>query len=95
MVYTREGNVHKIFIDGMLSGNETNGLLIPGGITAPLTIGAAENGGWVKGSLDQVRIYNRALSAAEIFQLRQLEAGPVPLPLKESLFGTLAGMAGA
>ena len=65
VMYTREGHLHRIFIDGFLAGSESNSILLPSGISAPLTIGGAEGAGWVKGSLDQVRIYNRALSAAE------------------------------
>ncbi len=41
---------------------------------APLTIGAAENAGFAKGSIDEVEIFHRALSTAEIQAI--VNAGP-------------------
>jgi hypothetical protein len=75
LVYTREGNLHRTFINGRMVATETNSTAMPAGITAPFTIGSAENGGWVKGAMDQVRIYNRTLSFSEVGQLYQAEAG--------------------
>ncbi|NDB96967.1 MAG: hypothetical protein EBZ78_12550, partial [Verrucomicrobia bacterium] len=75
LTYTREGSVHRMFVNGALMSLETNSTPMPSGNGAPLTIGSAENGGWVKGSMDQIRIYNRTLSTAEISQLYQQEAG--------------------
>ena len=49
---------------------------LPPGITAPLTIGWAEGGGYFNGKLDDLRIYNRALTTNEIQQLYAYEAQP-------------------
>jgi alpha-tubulin suppressor-like RCC1 family protein len=76
LTYTREGHVHRIFINGALTASETNTTPMPTGNNAPLTIGAAENGGWVKGAMDQIRIYNRTLSFTEVGQLYVAE-GPI------------------
>lgn len=45
----------------------------------PLTIGSFLNTGWFAGSLDDIRIYNRALSSSEVSQLYVLEAPPLPV----------------
>ena len=47
----------------------------------PLRIGGrVPGGGWFKGVLDEVRVYNRALSAAEIRQGMRPDARPSPAP---------------
>jgi hypothetical protein len=74
LTYTREANIHRFYVNGVLVSQETNPLVMPEGITAPFTIGAAENGGWVKGVMDQIRIYGRTLSANEVAQIYQQEA---------------------
>jgi len=61
----RNGTTYTIFIDGVPSGSATDTRLIPNA-NAPLTIGQAEQIGFMNGRLDEVTIYNRALSDEEI-----------------------------
>ena len=53
------------YVDGALSSTATNTAAIPA-IIAPLTIGQGENSYFLGGLEDEIAIYNRALSAAEI-----------------------------
>jgi hypothetical protein len=69
LVYTRSNNVHRMYKDGQILRTETNNTQMPASNNASLTIGCAERSGHVDGWLDQVRIYNRALSDSEIIQL--------------------------
>ncbi|MBM3931298.1 MAG: hypothetical protein FJ336_08520, partial [Sphingomonadales bacterium] len=73
---TKNGYDYRIYVNGSLFNAETASSQIPSGITAPLTIGRAENLS-VNGKLDDIRIYNRALSANEVASLYASEA-PVP-----------------
>jgi len=69
------GPSYRIFVDGVLFASETSSSEIPGGISAPLTIGHAE--GWsLDGELDDIRIYTRALPEAEVGSLFLMEAPP-------------------
>ena len=62
---TRGGWVFRFYVDGALSSTCTNAVAIPT-VNAPLTIGQAENFFFMGGLEDEIVIYNRALSAAEI-----------------------------
>ena len=87
---TKAGTSYTLYIDGALAIGATNymndhGVLkviatgpsaMESGITAPLTIGEAESGGFVNGKLDDIRIYNRALPSSEVAQLYAIESGP-------------------
>jgi hypothetical protein len=89
-VFAKTGTNYAVYIDGVptsgtnymadsFSGftfytNVTGPSAIPSGITAPLTIGWAEGGGYFNGRLDDVRIYNRAFSASEVQELYAYEA---------------------
>ncbi len=71
---TYDGNEIKLFIDGDLKGTKYTGGPMSAN-TMPIAIGkypygAAKNphGQYVKGSLDELRLWNRALSQAEIRQ---------------------------
>jgi hypothetical protein len=63
---TYDGTTMRLYIDGVLSASKTaTGNVTP--FTTPLRIGA--NGGLAQlwsGSIDDIRVYNRALTAAEI-----------------------------
>lgn len=61
---TREAHTWKLFIDGREVAATTNSRAIPDA-RVDLTIGKAEET-WLDGLLDEVEIYNRALSAEEI-----------------------------
>jgi hypothetical protein len=76
---TYDGAVQRIYVDGILaaSGAQTGSIAVSSG---PLRIGG--NSSWpdefFAGVLDEVRIYNRALSAAEI--ATDMHLGPLPAP---------------
>lgn len=71
IVYTKNGTSHAIYVDGSLDQQFTSNADISQ--NSPLFIGirwTRSNGpGWFNGIIDDVRIYNRALSAEEIAQL--------------------------
>jgi hypothetical protein len=69
---TKSGSTYTVYLDGNQFSSETSSSQIPNGITAPLTIGSAENSTF-DGKMDEVRIYNRALSAADVAGLYELE----------------------
>src|ERR1043166_87807 len=65
LAVTRNGNTYIIFVDGIPVGSEVNTVAIPNA-NAPLTIGQAEELGFMNGRLDEVTIYDRALTQAEL-----------------------------
>lgn len=74
-IMRRQGAVYTSFIDGEYFNSETNDFNLFTGNTAPLTIGRSENLS-VEGTLDDIRLYNRALSDVEIHHLYASEVGP-------------------
>ena len=74
----KSGNKYKMYLEGNLSASEESSAQIPSGILGPLSIGRSE-GNSVKGKLDDIRFYNRALSKSEITALYKLESQPDPL----------------
>jgi hypothetical protein len=65
---TYDGNTMKIYLDGILQGSEDVGSIQVGN-SSPLYFGYDDVGGfpyYLDGSLDEVAIYNRALTASEI-----------------------------
>ncbi len=71
---TFDGTTMRLYINGTLESD----LLLPAGTTIttnslPLSIGAqSDNQRWFKGTVDEARVYNRALSEAEIRTLAGL-----------------------
>jgi hypothetical protein len=65
LAMVRSGNSFLFYDDGMLLSSNWVAVVIPSPAT-PLTIGQAENWYYFNGSMDDVRIYNRALSFSEI-----------------------------
>ncbi len=65
---TRKGNTYTFYRQGSSDGSVVNTIQIPN-VAAPLTIGWAEGREILNGSLDDVRIFNGALSEAEISAL--------------------------
>ena len=65
LALTRSGSFFSFYVDGVLVSTDSSGAPIPA-ITAPLTIGEAENTAFMGGLEDEVTIYSRALSAPEI-----------------------------
>jgi len=63
---TYDGSVVKVYVNGLLDGSAAGTAAIPTN-NLPLRIGADQNGGSVfNGLIDEVEIFNRALSASEI-----------------------------
>jgi hypothetical protein len=65
LAVTRSGGTFTIYVNGVPVASEKVDIIIPYP-DAPLTIGQAEGGGFFSGLLDEVAIYNRALSPAEV-----------------------------
>jgi hypothetical protein len=55
----------KCYVDGVVDG-ETPVDLTPDNADTVITIGSWVDGGWLKGTIDEVALYNNALSEAEI-----------------------------
>jgi hypothetical protein len=105
-LFTKVGTAYTLYIDGVPSGTNymvdsstgftvNEGVVgpsaIPSGITAPLTIGWAEGGGYFNGKLDDVRIYSRALSSNEVAQLYAFESEPSCVSPPSGLVGWWPG----
>ncbi|PYK96823.1 MAG: hypothetical protein DME19_18415, partial [Verrucomicrobia bacterium] len=65
LAVTRRGSSYTIFIDGDPAGTATDSNAIPDA-AASLTIGGAEGQFYLNGSIDEVGIYSRALTASEV-----------------------------
>lgn len=66
LCYTRDQINHKFYIDGKLVGATNNTTPMATNNVAALTIGCAESSGFMDADLDEVRLYNKALSSGEI-----------------------------
>jgi hypothetical protein len=65
LAVSRLGSLYTIYVDGVVVSSENNADGIPNA-SASLTMGQFEGIGYRDGLLDEVSIYNRALTAAEI-----------------------------
>jgi Concanavalin A-like lectin/glucanases superfamily/Immunoglobulin domain/Immunoglobulin I-set domain len=65
LAVTRSGSLFSLYADGTLVSTGSSITPVPA-ITAPLTIGEAENSAFMGGLEDEVTIYGRALDAGEI-----------------------------
>ena len=63
---TRSGTTYKFYLDGTQNGTDRFDANTVPTATAPLTLGKAEALAALNGMLDEVQIFNRALSAGEI-----------------------------
>jgi len=68
LAVTRTGSTYTIYINGVASGSAVNANAIPTA-NAPLTIGMAEDIGFMNGALDEMTVYNQALSPAQILSI--------------------------
>jgi hypothetical protein len=77
-VFCKSATAYTIYLDGIAVSTGAGVNTQWSENTAPLTIGQCENGGYVDGKIDDVRIYNRALSSSEVAQLYAIESTPPP-----------------
>jgi len=68
LAVTRSATTFTFYINGGPVSTNTSIVTVPSP-TAPLTIGAAEGADFIAGRLDEIRIYTRALSAADILSI--------------------------
>ena len=77
IVIRKKANEFKIFRDGKVLSIETNSSSLPLGITGSMSIGIEEyidtGVKSILGKMDDIRVYNRALSEAEVTALHDLE----------------------
>lgn len=84
MAGTYDGSLMRLYVDGAEIGQRALTGTINLDPSRPLTVGVEENGGGhvpenpFDGRIDEIRIYNRALSAGEIAEIVSLEP-PVPI----------------
>lgn len=78
LVLERTNSTAELFVDGNLDGATTDSNLLQNlSCTDPLLFGVERNYSiFFTGTIDDVRIYNRALSASEVQQLYVYESGP-------------------
>jgi hypothetical protein len=77
MIYTHDADSIRIYLNGALVLNETSEGLISTENTLPLWFGARPGGGglhYFNGLLDDIAIYNRALTPEEVQELYTLDA---------------------
>jgi hypothetical protein len=88
VLFTYDGTTVRVFVDGVETINAPlNGLL--GVNDIPLVIGRRAQEGsrkhFFNGWIDDVRIYNRALSASQVAQLHAIESAPV-INLRKAIY---------
>lgn len=71
LAVTRNGSTYAFYVNGDPVGTVTDTHVIPDA-SAPLTIGQGEGTHYVHGSMDEIKIYNRALSSTEIAKINGL-----------------------
>ena len=81
LVVARDGLILKIFIDGTLNGSATGTKSPTTGPSTFVLVGGQTSwpNGNLHGSIDDVRVYNRALSAAEVAALYDAERSLAPV----------------
>jgi hypothetical protein len=86
ITHRKNGNTYSVFIDGkhVEAGDTQTESVPPASNTGLFTIGMGGDGGGTMGTIDDLRLYERALSDTEIWQLYDYEAtntvDPQPLP---------------
>ncbi len=68
-----------VYIDGVVSGTTSDSNAFSSSIAGPFVIGndTSDVGGFFRGIIDDVRVYNRELSASEVAQLYQEGGGKI------------------
>ncbi len=78
LAVTRSADTFSLFVDGVIVGSEVNTNAIPNP-SAPLTIGQAENTGFMRGRIDEIGIHDRALASHEVAAIYRMQlCGPIP-----------------
>jgi hypothetical protein len=72
--YTADATGQNLYVNGVLAVSNTNGITQTGTNSYTLGLGAYYNG-----SIDNLRIYNRALSSSEVAQLYSIVSGNLSL----------------
>lgn len=96
LLIQRSGDLLSAYIDGALLGSAAFTAAIPDPATA-FWIGDAEDqhpGRNFRGSIDDVRIYSRALAIDEIETLADIQNSVVPIPAAAWLFASALGVFG-
>ena len=73
---TYDKTTFKCYVDGKVDGETPNNLK-PDNASTVITIGSWVGGGWLKGKIDEVALYNNALSQADIQKVMNGLATPV------------------
>jgi hypothetical protein len=94
LAVTKTGTTFTIYVNGVAVGSEVS--LSPiASPSAPLTIGQAESLGFMNGILDEISVYNRALSQAELQAIaRAGSAGKCKLSTASAVVPSAGGNAG-
>lgn len=76
---TYDRKVFKCYVDGKVDGETAINNLKPDTAEKPVTIGSWVGGGWIKGMIDEVALYDNALTEAQIQDVmnRSLVTTPV------------------
>src|SRR5687768_13543116 len=77
LAVTKSGTTYTFYIDGVSLGSVTNSHAVPAA-NAPLTIGQFEGIGFLDGRMQNIQIYDHALSQQEIAGLVDTAAVPEP-----------------
>lgn len=78
VTYNHASNAHKIYIDGVFLGDVT--LDLSSSVSSPLRIGENSNGArGANFNIDELFIYDRTLSATEVFDLYSVKCLPNPV----------------
>ncbi|MBX4196207.1 hypothetical protein KW805_01310 [Candidatus Pacearchaeota archaeon] len=66
LVGVYDGSKVQLYKNGVLKDSDSTSGMTPGNGNAPLQIGTRDGNSYFKGSIDDVKVYNRALSASEV-----------------------------
>lgn len=86
LVLTRQSGVFKVYVNGVLVGTDDSLVNVPiPAPNAPLTIGQAEELGFIDGMIDETAIYMHALTASQIQKIYQIYVKKSDMPPRQSL----------
>ncbi len=80
LLFTKSATNYAVHLDGVAVSRGEGPPNLSSNNTSPLTIGWAEGPAFFNGELDDIRIYNRALSDSEVLQLYKYESVPTLPP---------------